>query len=170
MVSVQGRSSGGLHQVAVGKGGLECSGVTTLLGPGYPPEASMTTTILRSELNCQSHHHHHRRRLQQSVHSDINGSFGSIHGTHVRGATPLHMPPGRTAVERQLDYQSSIAWAVTRCRPATREPNHGRQKPTHSASSNRSQHLHMRGVPGAASWPTCPPTSRLTTGLGVLDS
>lgn len=77
-------------------GGLECSGVTTLLGPGYPPEANMTRTILRNELNCQSHRHHHHR-LQQAVHSDNNGSFGS--NTHVRGAISLHMPPGRTTVE-----------------------------------------------------------------------
>lgn len=127
-------------------GGLGCSGVTTLLGPGYPPEASMTRTILRNELNCQSHRHHHHR-LQQSVHSDNNGSFGS--NTHVRGAIPLHMPPGRTTVEDLIRVPShglSHAAGLQHGSPTTGDKAHT-SPPTQGAFT----HMYLYGVPGAAS-------------------
>lgn len=102
----------------------------------------MTRTILRNELNCQSHRHHHHR-LQQSVHSDNNGSFGS--NTHVRGATPLHMPPGRTTVEDLIRVPShglSHAAGLQHGSPTTGDKAH--TKSTHSGCVYA--HVHVRST------------------------
>lgn len=124
-------------------GGLRCSGVTTLLGPGYPPAASMTRTILRNEPNCQSHRHHHSR-LQQSVHSDINGSFGS--NTMFEGQHPFTSPPGRTTVEDLiLEFHRMPCHTLQACNTGA-QPRETEPTPSPPTQCARTQHVHVRST------------------------
>lgn len=127
-------------------GGLQGSGVTTLLGPGYPPEASMTRTILRNQLNCQSHRHHHRR-LQQSVHSDNDGTFGSIR--MFEGQHPFTCPSRRTTVEDLiLEFHRMGCHTLQACNTGA-QPRE--TKPTSPPTQCAHSHMYMYGVPGTAS-------------------
>lgn len=134
-------------------GGLHCSGATRLLGLlGIHQTASMTRTILRSELNCQSHHHHHRR-LQQSVHSDINGSFGVQYAyARSRGNTPSHVPPGRTTVEHLiLEFHRMACHTLQACKLQRGSPTTGgkaHSKSTHSNGPVSVRDMCMYGPPG----------------------